>query len=136
MKEQNKIGRKKFFKYLFYSLSIPLVLTWKKLVDSNSFVRDKQKEVTLPLDIPNGISMSDSVLIYRDENNLNFYSAKCSHLGCKITKVESEEFVCPCHGSRFDINGNVKEGPAYKPLTRLDYTINKNNGTVSIVLDA
>ena len=44
-------------------------------------------------------------------------SAVCTHLGC-ITRFLSDQNViaCPCHGSRFDPEGNVVEGPAPRPL--------------------
>jgi cytochrome b6-f complex iron-sulfur subunit len=44
-------------------------------------------------------------------------SAVCTHLGC-ITRFLSDQNIiaCPCHGSRFDLEGNVVEGPAPRPL--------------------
>ena len=44
-------------------------------------------------------------------------SAVCTHLGC-ITRYHADEGViaCPCHGSRFDADGNVVHGPAPRPL--------------------
>lgn len=50
-------------------------------------------------------------------------SAVCTHLGC-ITRFRSDERViaCPCHGSRFDLEGNVVHGPAPRPLPWLDVT--------------
>jgi cytochrome b6-f complex iron-sulfur subunit len=48
-------------------------------------------------------------------------SAVCTHLGC-ITRFRSDESViaCPCHGSRFDLEGNVIHGPAPRPLPWLE----------------
>lgn len=48
-------------------------------------------------------------------------SAVCTHLGC-ITRYLSDENViaCPCHGSRFDLEGNVVHGPAPRPLQWLE----------------
>jgi len=48
-------------------------------------------------------------------------SAVCTHLGC-ITRHLSDEGViaCPCHGSRFDLEGNVIHGPAPRPLPWLE----------------
>ncbi len=48
-------------------------------------------------------------------------SAVCTHLGC-ITRYLSDEaaIACPCHGSRFDLEGNVTNGPAPRPLEWLD----------------
>jgi len=50
-------------------------------------------------------------------------SAVCTHLGC-ITRFRSEQRViaCPCHGSVFDLEGNVVHGPAPRPLQWLDVT--------------
>lgn len=39
----------------------------------------------------------------------------CSHLGCQLIQNEAEEsWDCPCHGSRFELDGEVIEGPAIK----------------------
>ncbi len=42
-------------------------------------------------------------------------SSVCTHLGCNV-KHEGRGFACPCHGSRFDENGRVVQGPAPAPL--------------------
>jgi Rieske Fe-S protein len=39
-------------------------------------------------------------------------TAICTHETCTITGFESQEFVCHCHGSRFNTNGAVVLGPA------------------------
>lgn len=46
-------------------------------------------------------------------------SSVCTHLGC-ITNWKSEEGIiaCPCHGSKFNREGQVIEGPAPRPLLR------------------
>ncbi|MEL6505854.1 MAG: ubiquinol-cytochrome c reductase iron-sulfur subunit [Pseudomonadota bacterium] len=41
--------------------------------------------------------------------------ANCTHLGCVPTKVETaglDGWLCPCHGSVFDVTGRVTKGPA------------------------
>lgn len=42
-------------------------------------------------------------------------SLVCTHLGC-IVQQNSDGFACPCHGSKFDQDGNVKGGPAPRAL--------------------
>lgn len=51
-------------------------------------------------------------------------SATCTHLGC-LTQFEKENnrIFCPCHGSRFDTTGKVTDGPAPKPLPRLELVV-------------
>ncbi|GGP54438.1 FAD-dependent oxidoreductase [Saccharothrix coeruleofusca] len=63
---------------------------------------------------------TDKVGVYRDEaDGLHAVSVRCTHLGC-IVRFNSAErsWDCPCHGSRFDVDGGVLEGPATEPLPR------------------
>jgi len=43
------------------------------------------------------------------------YSAICTHQGCTVQPV-GKELDCPCHGSVFDLQGAVLNGPARRPL--------------------
>ena len=61
--------------------------------------------------VPPGRSMA----VFRDEEGVFAISTVCTHLGC-IVKPTAEGFECPCHGSRFDVAGEVLHGPAAKPL--------------------
>ena len=58
------------------------------------------------------------VAAYRDEAGiLHTLSARCTHLGCLVTWNTAERsWDCPCHGSRFDVEGQVVQGPAVRPL--------------------
>lgn len=58
-------------------------------------------------------------------------SAVCTHLGC-ITRFRSDENViaCPCHGSRFDLEGSVIHGPAPRPLPWLEVRADPAGGLV------
>jgi glycine/D-amino acid oxidase-like deaminating enzyme/nitrite reductase/ring-hydroxylating ferredoxin subunit len=56
--------------------------------------------------------------VYRDERSeLHVVSAVCTHLKCIVEWNDAEKsWDCPCHGSRFRIDGGVIEGPAITPL--------------------
>lgn len=56
--------------------------------------------------------------VYRDEHGeLHAISAACTHLGCVVHWNSAEHsWDCPCHGSRFDTNGEVLHGPASAAL--------------------
>jgi Rieske Fe-S protein len=58
--------------------------------------------------------------VYRDEaGGLHAVSLRCTHLGCLLRFNSAEtSWDCPCHGSRFDVDGRVLEGPAVDPLER------------------
>jgi cytochrome b6-f complex iron-sulfur subunit len=56
-----------------------------------------------------------NVYVFHDEHGYYAISAKCTHLGCIITHTP-EGFVCPCHGSRFTLDGHVISGSASKTL--------------------
>jgi cytochrome b6-f complex iron-sulfur subunit len=57
-------------------------------------------------------------LIIHNDAGFIALSLVCPHLGCTVTVI-SDGFACPCHGSRFSPDGNLRNGPASKPLTSL-----------------
>ncbi|WP_189131959.1 FAD-dependent oxidoreductase [Wenjunlia tyrosinilytica] len=62
----------------------------------------------------------DRCAVHRDENgDLHAVSAICTHLRCVVAYNDAERtWDCPCHGSRFGVDGAVLHGPATKPLER------------------
>lgn len=42
---------------------------------------------------------------------------KCTHAGCQLSDMITTTIDCPCHGSKFDLDGSVAHGPAVQPLT-------------------
>ncbi|WP_399036971.1 FAD-dependent oxidoreductase [Streptomyces sp. ASQP_92] len=56
-----------------------------------------------------------------DEGELHAVSAVCTHLGCLVAFNNAERtWECPCHGSRFGVDGQVLQGPALEPLEPCD----------------
>jgi glycine/D-amino acid oxidase-like deaminating enzyme/nitrite reductase/ring-hydroxylating ferredoxin subunit len=55
---------------------------------------------------------------FRDDGgDLHAVSTRCTHLGCQVAWNAAERtWDCPCHGSRFDVDGEVLNGPAVDPL--------------------
>lgn len=58
-------------------------------------------------------------------------SAVCTHAGCTVNFVSIDAgFACPCHGSRYDTDGGVLNGPATKPLDPIDVTVDGGKVTL------
>jgi glycine/D-amino acid oxidase-like deaminating enzyme/nitrite reductase/ring-hydroxylating ferredoxin subunit len=64
----------------------------------------------------------EKVAGFRDADGaLHAVSSRCTHLGCQVVWNAAEStWDCPCHASRFDVDGSVLNGPAVKPLERRD----------------
>jgi glycine/D-amino acid oxidase-like deaminating enzyme/nitrite reductase/ring-hydroxylating ferredoxin subunit len=67
-------------------------------------------------------SDDDKVAAYRHQDGrVVAVSAICTHLGCHVAFNGAERtWDCPCHGSRFTIDGEVLEGPALDDLASFD----------------
>jgi Rieske Fe-S protein len=76
--------------------------------------------VVIPPDVQMGLSVvGAAIVIRRPDGSLRAFSGRCPHLGCQIDRIIDDQAVCPCHGSRFRVDGTVSAGPATRPLTRM-----------------
>lgn len=55
------------------------------------------------------------VRIVSTEQGIAAMSLVCTHLGCIVEEAEGG-FSCPCHGSKFNVEGKVTGGPAPRGL--------------------
>jgi len=76
--------------------------------------------VGMPEDYPvNSVSFlrEQQIYVVRTAEGFTALSAVCTHLGC-ITEWRPDDnlIACPCHGSKFNRDGNKVAGPAPRPL--------------------
>ena len=64
--------------------------------------------------------------LYNEGGQFTALSLTCTHLGCTVEAEQQGGFLCPCHGSRYDREGRVLEGPATQPLHRLRVEVNED----------
>jgi cytochrome b6-f complex iron-sulfur subunit len=57
-------------------------------------------------------------VLIRNEAGFTAISLVCTHLGCTV-ESSADGFSCPCHGSRYDLQGKVLRGPASTALVAL-----------------
>lgn len=108
---------------------------------TNSMVRragnlpeNSQATLTVPLSTGESIRFFDGAIVIHSNSGVAVYSSRCTHLGCRINRAEGNELVCPCHGSRFYLDGGVAHGPATHALQPLQYEIDNSASVLRISL--
>jgi glycine/D-amino acid oxidase-like deaminating enzyme/nitrite reductase/ring-hydroxylating ferredoxin subunit len=74
-------------------------------------------------------SKGKMLAVYRDDAGaVHARSAVCTHLGCHVRWNKAERsWDCPCHGSRFDVDGAVLNGPATHGLEEADISLERES---------
>jgi Rieske Fe-S protein len=121
-RHQTKISRKTFIKHLSWLIALPFLYLAGLAFRQNARIYGA-KDIRIPIKINEGVTFRDGIIIVKDKVNIQFLSAKCTHLGCNIHSQEKNELVCPCHGSRFALDGECLKGPAKESLQVLNYKI-------------
>jgi nitrite reductase/ring-hydroxylating ferredoxin subunit len=81
-------------------------------------LRVAANEVTAPRIV------DDVLLVPRSDGRVRAWSRRCPHLGCQVAlDVDARAVSCPCHGSRFDLEGRRTAGPARADLSELAVTV-------------
>ena len=96
----------------------------KKTVFVHALPLDEMPEVGIKkveINLRGGDRPDTRVFIRRDKDGtLTAFSAICTHLGCLVNYNRLKaEFICPCHGGRYNLDGKVVAGPPPAPLNRL-----------------
>ena len=114
------MNRRRFFHHigfgLFTSISIMGFFSLSKQKK-----QDQNQMISVPENIIGDQVFFKGVFIRIKKESIHFILAKCTHLGCHINQIKDNTLLCPCHGSAFDLDGNVVLGPAENGLVSLDY---------------
>ena len=76
-----------------------------------------------------GYIYKDGIIIGRlSQTEFVAVSEYCTHQGTMVIfQKNSNRFYCPTHGSTYDINGNVTNGPANRPLAKYNTQFSGNS---------
>ncbi|HHK60282.1 MAG TPA: ubiquinol-cytochrome c reductase iron-sulfur subunit [Desulfobacterales bacterium] len=84
-------------------------------------LRKKPRIVTVQRSLRNGaFFLADDFALFDDGAREPWAVSRiCTHLGCRLNYSEADHLlVCPCHGSRFTVQGQRIAGPAKRDLPR------------------
>jgi len=114
------MNRRLFFKNLSLSLMAPATILAYFSVKRQKHLQSNSQVMISEVDLKDQL-FYQGVFVRIINEQVFFYSNKCSHLGCQIEQIKDHQLLCPCHGSTYDLNGKVIKGPAKKDLTSLKF---------------
>jgi Rieske Fe-S protein len=71
---------------------------------------------TTDVPVGSGVIVDEIVVTQPSAGEFKGLSAICTHAGCTVSEVVDGTINCPCHGSKFNLDGSVANGPATRPL--------------------
>ena len=73
------------------------------------------------------------VYVSREGESVRVLDSTCTHLGCRTRyDAESKQFLCPCHGGAYDMEGQVVGGPPPAPLRQLEARVEDGHVVVQV----
>ncbi len=129
----NKLSRKEFLKKISFLLFLPIIWLWDSSIKQIIKKDSVDNSILIPSNLPAGVSFFGKAAVVKENNKLEVFSTSCTHLGCRIKQIENGKFICPCHGSEFNLQGEVLKGPATKPLRKLKYELTSDKKQIKII---
>lgn len=82
-------------------------------------------------DVTIGAEKDNLIVVRTGEEEYMVFSAICRHKKCNVKyKHEKNAFVCPCHGSTYDMTGQVTKGPSKDNIIQYKVKLAGNQLTV------
>ena len=78
---------------------------------------------TADVPVGSGVIVDKVVVTQPTAGVFKGFSSTCTHKGCTVDKIADGTIDCPCHGSKFNLDGSVAKGPAEKPLPTENITV-------------
>jgi Rieske Fe-S protein len=76
-----------------------------------------------------------TIVVRKSETAFAVLSQICTHAGCSVSfNTSLHLLVCPCHGSRFSLTGNVAQSPASRSLQTYPSTFDAATMTLTITV--
>jgi cytochrome b6-f complex iron-sulfur subunit len=70
------------------------------------------------------IADTPALLVANADGSFRAFSLVCTHMGCEVAWQPADKtFLCPCHGGKFNAQGQVLEGPPPSPLATYPVTV-------------
>ncbi|HET8541418.1 MAG TPA: ubiquinol-cytochrome c reductase iron-sulfur subunit [Anaeromyxobacter sp.] len=128
------------------------VAALRSLVPNVSYDAPTTVKLGAANDFPDGLKFlpEQRLFVFREGKTFHAISAVCTHLGCTVRaealpRVETKtvggqplklthRFLCPCHGSRYEGDGQNVAGPAPRPLAWYELTIAADDGQLVVDL--
>ncbi len=126
-----KLNRRSFLYLSTASIGVFFAFIWAKL-SNHSLENALKKKRSLAFDPHKEVAFFDDNIIVNQKGKTQVFSSHCTHLGCTIHQIEGQHFVCPCHGSQFDMNGNAIKGPAFKALEKHEFSFSKDRKSIQL----
>jgi cytochrome b6-f complex iron-sulfur subunit len=124
----------------------------RSLVPNVSYDAPTTVKLGPPAEFPDGLKFlpDQRLFVFREGNVFHAVSAVCTHLGCTVRAealpqpemkaVEgaplrlTHRFLCPCHGSTYEGDGNNVSGPAPRPLAWFHLAVAADDGQLVVDL--
>ncbi len=124
----------------------------RSLVPNVSYDAPTTVKIGPPAEYPEGMKFlpEQRLFVFRQGPVFHAISAVCTHLGCTVraealSNVETRQvggspvklthrFLCPCHGSRYEGDGENVAGPAPRPLAWYELSIATDDGQLVVDL--
>jgi Rieske Fe-S protein len=78
---------------------------------------------TADVPVGSGVIVDKVVVTQPTAGVFKGFSSTCTHKGCAVDKIADGTIDCPCHGSKFNLDGSVAKGPATTPLEAQAVTV-------------